>query len=80
MFKFKKRKKTKIYNFDFKMLVKNGKEITGHIINSEFPPENIFLNDAITYYNDGKCYYYKSDEILILEITNFVEREETENE
>lgn len=76
MFKLKKRKKTKIYDFDFKMLVKNGKEITGHIVNSDFPPEHIFLNNAITYYKDGKGYYYRSDEIVLLEITNLVEREE----
>lgn len=76
MFKLKKRKKTKIYDFDYKMLVKNGKEITGHIVNSDFPPEHIFLNNVITYYKDGKCYYYRSDEIVLLEITNLVEREE----
>ena len=80
MFKLKRKKKTKTYDFDYKILFKNGEKVTGHIINSNCSPTKVFLNDAITYFANEKCYYYNSNEILILEITNFVEREETENE
>ena len=76
MFKLKKRKKTKIYDFDYKILFKNGEKVTGHIINSNCSPEKVFLNNAITYSANEKCYYYRSDEIVLLEITNLVEREE----
>lgn len=76
MFKLKRKKKTKTYDFDYKILFKNGKEIIGYIINSNCPPEKVFLNNAITYFATGKCCYYNSNEIMMLEITNLVEKEE----
>ena len=76
MFKLKRKKKTKTYDFDYKILFKNGEKVTGHIINSNCSPEKVFLNNAITYSANEKCYYYNSNEIMILEITNFVKREE----
>ena len=75
MFKLKRKKKTKTYDFDYKILFKNGEKVTGHIINS-CSPEKIFLNNAITYFANKECYYYNSNEILMLEITNLVEKEE----
>lgn len=76
MFKLKRKKKTKTYDFDYKILFKNEKEMIGHIINSNCPPEKVFLNNAITYFANEKCYYYNSNEIMMLEITNLVEKEE----
>ena len=76
MSKLKREKKTKRYDFDYKILFKNGKEITGQIINSNIPPEDTFLNNAINYFSKGKCYYYNSNEIMMLEITNLVEKAE----
>lgn len=74
MFKLKRKKKT--YDFDYKLLFKNGEKVTGHIINSNCLPEKVFLNNAITYFANEKCYYYNSNEIMMLEITNLVEKEE----
>lgn len=76
MFKLKRKKKTKTYDFDYKILFKNRGKVTGHIINSNCSPEKVFLNNAITYFTNEKCYYYNSDEIMMLEITNLVEKEE----
>lgn len=74
---FKKKKEPKkLYDFDYTICFKNNKEITGNIRNSKLKPEKIFLNDAITYFNKGKVYYYNTNEIQILEITNLVEKVE----
>lgn len=76
MFKLERKKKIKLYDFDYKILFKNGKAITGQVINSDFLPEKVFLNNAITYFSKGRCCYYNSNEIMMLEITNLVEKEE----
>lgn len=74
MLKIKKKKKKKTYDFEYKIYWKNGNITEGKIKNSKIPPENIFLNNSLTYFSDAKCVYYNPLAIRNLEIFNLIEK------
>ena len=74
MKKIKKDKKKKVYDFVYKIYFKNKEVVEGSIHNSTLPPEQIFLTNKLTYFNDGVCTYYNENEINYIEIFELVEK------
>lgn len=61
-----------ISNILYILMVKKKDE--GVIENSSIPPEDIFLDNKLIYFGDGKCLYFNRDKIAFLDITNLVEK------
>lgn len=72
-------KKKKLYSFDYEIHWKSGGITKGAIIHSQLPPEKIFLENKITYVsNNNSAWYYNLQDIRNLEITNLIEKVESE--
>ena len=71
---FKRKNKSKAYDFKYKIYWKNGSITNGDITNSILAPEVIFLENKFAYFSTGKCTYFNSNEIRQIEIFDLVEK------
>ena len=71
---FKRKNKSKAYDFQYKIYWKDESISEGNITNSMFPPEVIFLENKFAYFSTGKCTYFNSNEIRQIEIFDLVEK------
>lgn len=69
-----RKKKQKIYDFNYTIYWKNNSETVGRIENSELEPFDIFLTNKMTYFGNGVASYYNADAIKFIEITDYVEK------
>lgn len=70
------KKKQKVYDYNYTVYWKDGTNTVGKVENSNIDPANLFLTGKMTYYSDGKGYYYNLDEIKIIEVTDLVKKVE----
>ena len=72
--RFKRKNKSKVYDFKYKIYWKNGSITNGDITNSILAPRVIFLENNFTYFSKGTCTYFNSNEIRQIEIFDLIEK------
>ena len=71
---FKRKNKSKAYDFKYKIYWRNESISEGSITNSTLPPEIIFLKNKFICFSGRKCAYFNSDDIRQIEIFELVEK------
>ena len=71
---FKRKNKSKAYDFKYKIYWRDESISEGSITNSTLPPEIIFLKNKFICFSGGKCAYFNSDDIRQIEIFDLVEK------
>ena len=72
---FKRKNKSKAYDFKYKIYWRDESISEGNITNSTLLPEVIFLENKFICFSGGKCAYFNSDDIRQIEIFDLVEKE-----
>ena len=71
---FKRKNKSKVYDFKYKIYWRDESISEGNITNSMLPPEIIFLKNKFICFSGGKCACFNSDDIRQIEIFDLVEK------